>query len=53
LDGNYDRGCDIWAVGVLTYILLCGYPPFMGDSEVKIYNKIKTLDFGFPEEDWG
>lgn len=52
LEGNYDHKCDIWAIGVLTYILLCGYPPFMGESEVKVFNKIKTLDYSFPEEDW-
>ena len=37
LRGNYDRSCDVWAVGVLAYILLSGYPPFNGacDDEVR------------------
>ena len=34
------------------YILLCGYPPFNGESDNEILNKIKTGKFVFPEEEW-
>jgi calcium-dependent protein kinase len=33
IDGKYDQSCDMWSLGVITYCLLCGYPPFNGDSE--------------------
>jgi serine/threonine protein kinase len=33
LKGEYDRSCDIWSIGIVAYILLCGYPPFNDDTD--------------------
>ena len=52
LQGNYDNKCDIWACGVILYIMLCGYPPFDGDSEHDILKAISKKKFSFPEEEW-
>ena len=49
---KYDEKCDIWSIGVIMYILLCGYPPFNGDSDTEILNRIKEGKFVFPEEEW-
>ena len=32
LKGSYDKSCDIWSLGIILYIFLCGYPPFEGDN---------------------
>lgn len=45
---NYNLSCDIWSVGVIMYILLCGYPPFWGDTEKEIFSRIKQGEFDFP-----
>lgn len=41
---------DIWAVGVMVYYMLCGYPPFYSDKEPDLFKQIKTNDYGFYEE---
>ena len=41
LSQSYDEKCDVWSCGVILYILLCGYPPFIGKTEKEIFQKIK------------
>ncbi len=48
----YDLKCDIWSLGVILYILLCGYPPFNGSTDRKIMKRILIGDFDFPVEEW-
>ena len=52
LGGTYDEKCDIWSAGVIFYILLCGYPPFNGETDKEIMEAVKKGDFDFPEEEW-
>lgn len=40
LRGSYDEKCDVWACGVLLYLILCGYPPFYGSSRKSVMRKI-------------
>jgi calcium-dependent protein kinase len=37
---------------VITYILLCGYPPFYGDSDTEIFDSVRTGRFDFPSPEW-
>jgi len=52
LDGNYDKRCDLWAIGVIAYILLSATPPFNGKNEIEVFNKIRCCDYDFPEKQW-
>ena len=48
LEEKYDEKCDVWSVAVILYILLCGYPPFNGDSDIEIMKTVKKGKFDFP-----
>ena len=52
LKENYNEKCDIWSCGVILYILLCGYPPFNGNSNVDIYHNIQNNPPYFNGEEW-
>lgn len=52
LNRKYTKKCDIWSIGVITYILLCGYPPFHGDSDTQIFASVKAGQFDFPSPEW-
>lgn len=64
---HYDKRCDLWSLGVIVYILLCGYPPFSGNCEQDcgwnrgencrqcqelLFESIQEGRFGFPDTDW-
>lgn len=50
---GYGVGVDIWSMGVILYILLCGYFPFYHENERELYRQIKAGKFEMPEEEWG
>ena len=52
IKGNYDEKCDIWACGVILYILLCGYPPFTGSNDKEVYNIITQVKYDFNQPTW-
>ena len=52
IKGNYDEKCDIWACGVILYILLAGYPPFSGNTDKEVYSQITNIKYDFDKERW-
>merc|ERR1719382_676815 len=52
LKGAYDEKCDIWSAGVISFILLCGYPPFAGDTDPEILKKVREGTFEFKSPEW-
>jgi serine/threonine protein kinase len=52
LKKRYDKSCDLWSVGVIAYILLCGYPPFNGADNKEVYKSVRTGRLRFPSSDW-
>ncbi|XP_015589603.1 calcium/calmodulin-dependent protein kinase type II alpha chain isoform X26 [Cephus cinctus] len=48
----YGKPVDIWACGVILYILLVGYPPFWDEDQHRLYSQIKTGSYDYPSPEW-
>ncbi|CAM9334525.1 unnamed protein product [Chrysoparadoxa australica] len=48
----YGKPVDMWSLGVVTYILLSGYPPFNSSKQTQLYSKIKRGQFKFQSPIW-
>lgn len=48
----YGKPVDIWACGVILYILLVGYPPFWDEDQLRLYAQIKNGAYDYPTPEW-
>lgn len=52
LKKKYTEKCDVWACGIILYILLSGTPPFNGKNDKQIYERIELGYFSFQGVEW-
>ncbi|CAG9763126.1 unnamed protein product [Ceutorhynchus assimilis] len=48
----YGKAIDVWSIGVISYILLCGYPPFYDENDVNLFAQILKGEFEFDSPYW-
>jgi len=51
-DGEYDASVDMWSCGVITYVLLCGFSPFLSLDQTGLFEKIMKAEYDFPDPEW-
>uniref|UniRef100_A0A6B2LAQ8 non-specific serine/threonine protein kinase n=1 Tax=Arcella intermedia TaxID=1963864 RepID=A0A6B2LAQ8_9EUKA len=50
--GEYDNRVDLWSLGVIAFVMLCGFPPWEGENESEVFVNIMTLRYEFPSPEW-
>ena len=50
---EYDRRCDYWSLGVVTYLMMCGYPPFAGNTNEEVCQAVLKGRLRFDPKYWG
>jgi calcium/calmodulin-dependent protein kinase I len=48
----YGKEVDVWSIGVIAYILLCGYPPFYDENDSELFRQILRAEYEFDSPYW-
>ena len=49
---QYDRRCDHWSLGVVSYVMMCGYPPFVGGTHDEVCDAVRRGRYRFGPKHW-
>ena len=49
---EYDASCDMWSIGVMLFIMLCGFPPFYAEAEPELIQRVREGNFEFTSPYW-
>ena len=52
LANHFTEKCDIWSIGVVMYILLCGESPFTGKEEDETMANVRRGVFSMHQKEW-
>merc|ERR1712129_301562 len=50
--GSYDNSTDLWTMGAMMYVLLCGYPAFCAETDDEVFSKVKEGTKSFDDKYW-
>ncbi|KAI6659340.1 calcium/calmodulin-dependent protein kinase type II delta chain isoform X16 [Oopsacas minuta] len=48
----YNKAVDLWSLGIIVYILLCGYPPFYDEDDLQLFELIKKGEYEYESPYW-
>jgi len=49
---TYNESVDLWSCGVIAYVLLCGYSPFLANTQAGLFERIIRAEYSFPDPEW-
>ena len=52
LEGHFDAKSDIWSIGVIFYVFMCGYLPFQGETRNEVFYKIVNGKYHFNHQEF-